>query len=1043
MDKSISLCMIVRNEEDYLERCLESVKDKVNQIVIIDTGSTDSTIEIAQEYTNEIYSFEWCDDFAAARNESLKYAKSDYILVLDADEYLEENADLQEELSSGYDYYFINIHNILSYGRAINHTAIRLFANFKGFLYRNRLHEHLNTMDEGMKYTSGYGNFIINHSGYMEDMMNNRAKNQRNLPLMLQEVKENPTAYNLFNMGRTYMAIGEHEKAIEYLKKSYPLSKQLVIVPELISTLCFCLNELKRYEEALQILRDAVELYPDTTDLRYLQGSIYFEAGYVKDAETSFLECLRLGDQGVTVTEGNGSYMAHYRLAEIYETNYQISKSYEHIIEALKIKKTFAAAIKKYFQLVTKANIPVDDVYQNIELIYRTSNIEELKLLLEVLYSLRHSLLNKYLSEFNIRVEDNVSAVGAQYERSYDKARDQWLSMKEVPKQNGEDILLLSILMRDSDLYQKALPLLNLSKKESRTINCIVQVEEIRDGQLNTSLEQMLERLIIRLLALQEYEVFQRILEYVWKGSLDVKIRVSGILADYGFYEVSIDLLIKLFELYPNDKRIITLLGDICFYMNYLEDAQLFYTKLLDQSPEYSTYERCYDLFHKLNEGESAQNIKFVMKNLYPLSNWANPQNSSSQDIYETQEVLAEAKSMVTNHENTHLEIAFMPYKASMWDSLESIYREAEKDPDCSCYVVPIPYYEKNAQGEIIKFCYEGNEFPDDINITPFEIYDFEDRRPDIIYIHNPYDKYNTLTMVNPRFFSDNLAKYTDMLVYVPYYVAGSSDVPYVLVTPAFENVTKIVTQSKSTKDAYIEAGLNANKLLDIGSPKVDAMLTAVNEGREISPYWRFITQNKKVFLFNTGIADLLSFETWFEQLEQIINYFMNHSRYALIWRPHPLTDITIKTMRPHLLERFEILKNKLKQAVNIIIDLNSDIYPAVTISDGIISDYSSVMLQCIITGKPVLGLLSEKMTREDRYYYADYLGCYFIDQDMSLNEFTAMVENHEDYKKVERMNKFIKSMSNPDGSCGQKIHHNIKNEVVRGENSCITLTQI
>lgn len=131
MIKTVSLCMIVKNEEKYLSRCLESVRNKVDEIIIIDTGSTDSTLEIAKQYTNKIYHFTWVNDFAAARNESLKYATSQYVLILDADEYLDPAADLQKDISSNFDYYYVKIINDMSYGTILKHTAIRLFANHK------------------------------------------------------------------------------------------------------------------------------------------------------------------------------------------------------------------------------------------------------------------------------------------------------------------------------------------------------------------------------------------------------------------------------------------------------------------------------------------------------------------------------------------------------------------------------------------------------------------------------------------------------------------------------------------------------------------------------------------------------------------------------------------------------------------------------------------------------------------------------------------------------------------------------------------------
>ena len=116
------------------------------------------------------------------------------------------------------------------------------------------------------------------------------------------------------------------------------------------------------------------------------------------------------------------------------------------------------------------------------------------------------------------------------------------------------------------------------------------------------------------------------------------------------------------------------------------------------------------------------------------------------------------------------LEIAFLPYKASMWDSLESVWRAAEEDPDCDAYVVPIPYYDRKGDGTLGAYHYEGKDFPADVPIVYFENYRLEDRRPDIVYIHNPYDQGNFVTTVDSRFYSGEIKKYADKLVYIPYY---------------------------------------------------------------------------------------------------------------------------------------------------------------------------------------------------------------------------------------------------------------------------------
>ena len=113
-------------------------------------------------------------------------------------------------------------------------------------------------------------------------------------------------------------------------------------------------------------------------------------------------------------------------------------------------------------------------------------------------------------------------------------------------------------------------------------------------------------------------------------------------------------------------------------------------------------------------------------------------------------------------------EVVFLPYKASMWDSLESIWKAADEDENSDAYVIPIPYFDKNPDGSLREQHYEGGDFPDDVPITSCDDYNLEVRHPDIIFIHNPYDDGNYVTTIHPYFYSRNLKQFTDKLVYVP-----------------------------------------------------------------------------------------------------------------------------------------------------------------------------------------------------------------------------------------------------------------------------------
>ena len=140
--------------------------------------------------------------------------------------------------------------------------------------------------------------------------------------------------------------------------------------------------------------------------------------------------------------------------------------------------------------------------------------------------------------------------------------------------------------------------------------------------------------------------------------------------------------------------------------------------------------------------------------------------------------------------------VLFFPYKAAMWDSLESIWLAAKEDPECETYVIPIPFFTRNAEGKADQMQYEGPLFPEYVPITDWQKVDVEKTHPEIAFIHNPYDQYNYVTSVHPAYYSSELKKYTETLVYVPYYstTGGMSEAQSSL--PVYYVADYIVTQS-------------------------------------------------------------------------------------------------------------------------------------------------------------------------------------------------------------------------------------------------------
>ena len=333
-------------------------------------------------------------------------------------------------------------------------------------------------------------------------------------------------------------------------------------------------------------------------------------------------------------------------------------------------------------------------------------------------------------------------------------------------------------------------------------------------------------------------------------------------------------------------------------------------------------------------------------------------------------------------------EVVFLPYKASMWDSLESVWKAADEDENCDAYVIPIPYYDKNPDGSFRERHYEADQYPGYVPITRYDAYDFEQRRPDMIYIHNAYDQWNLVTSVHPDFFSVNLKKYTEKLIYIPYFVLDEVDpdneravenVKHFCFMPGIINADKVIVQSEEMKRIYVNEFLKAakehglqgrhvdrayleQKFLGLGSPKYDRILATRKEDLEVPQEWLRVIEKadgsrKKIILYNTGIAALLAHdEKWVDKIENALNTFKeNQDEVALLWRPHPLIESTMQSMRPAVLQKYTMLKERYLAEGWGIYDETADVDRAVVLSDAYYGDGSSVVQLYQQTGKPVM----------------------------------------------------------------------------------------
>ncbi len=342
-----------------------------------------------------------------------------------------------------------------------------------------------------------------------------------------------------------------------------------------------------------------------------------------------------------------------------------------------------------------------------------------------------------------------------------------------------------------------------------------------------------------------------------------------------------------------------------------------------------------------------------------------------SREYDSLQRSLRRINNSVEHDIQVRTEVVFLPYKASMWDSLESIWKAADEDPDCEAYVVPIPYYDKNPDGSFREKHYEGNQYPDYVPVIDYRDYDLAERHPDMVFIHNPYDEYNYVTSVEPFYYSNNLKKYTDLLVYIPYFILEEKEsdtitrdsVAHFCTVPGVINADKVIVQSDDMRSMYIDvlAGYSGGtkmgrayweqKIDGIGSPKIDRILAINKENLIISDEWMDIIQKpdgswKKIVFYNTGVSALLQHgEKMLEKMRRVFQTMKeNREETALLWRPHPLIKATIISMRPKLWEAYSKLADQYRRDGWGIYDDSADLDRAVVLADMYYGDWSSVV---------------------------------------------------------------------------------------------------
>lgn len=364
---SLSACMIVKNEEKFLAQCLKSIKDAVDEIIIVDTGSTDRTVEIAQSFGAKVYHHPWRNSFSEARNHSLIYATCDWILQIDADEALEQrDIPLLHKLiqTDSYNAVYVAIYSELPGGQS-KHYYTRVFrrgkARYEGIVH-NQLVLNGNAMPSEIKFY---------HYGY--NLSNEEMKNKykRTGDLLRKQLAEDPNnIFALANLVRNYRNEYNFEKVIE-------LGKEGLIIPaspadvdfrnqrlRIYIDLAYALLNTNQVNSAEEICKDAISENPDSLDILYVMGDILARKGEFAEAINYFKKYLVIKDKE------NKNPTVNLRIVDTY---YYEHKAYNNIGECynrLGLPDKAELAYKKALELNNKESL----YYSNLAYLYISQN---------------------------------------------------------------------------------------------------------------------------------------------------------------------------------------------------------------------------------------------------------------------------------------------------------------------------------------------------------------------------------------------------------------------------------------------------------------------------------------------------------------------------------------------------------------------------------------------------------------------------------------------------------------------------------------------
>lgn len=617
MSNKISLCMIVKNEQQNLLRCLASVQDAIDEIIVVDTGSTDHTYLLAEQAGAKVLSSPWKGNFSQARNTSLACATGDWILFLDADEALAPGSAavlrrIVEEDNEGYFLKIINFIGAEGCVESCSDLVFRLFRNKPEYRFRGAIHEQIVDVilenNRQARYQTAEDAVIL-HYGYLNQQITEKDKKNRNINIIKQELENAPHNQLLrYHYGVELFRADRFAEAVEeFTQAANGIDPNTVYFPKLLRYIVLAYYGLKNYEQAAAVTKQALSFFPNYADLYYYGGLIEVDRKNYAQAYELFQQALTMPEQPTYYASFSGmnGFRAYYQLGRMAEAFYNEEKALRYYIFSLRDNSNFVPALGAIVHILnprenfeyTKASLETICDFCTPEAKLLIGKIcfaqPAYKLALDYFSAVDQTCLDGYTSVLKavcliqqkrfleaLRILDAISPDDAQYPLAkLNKILCFWV------EKNRSKVRTLTEEFFTMDLSLETGAVVGMIRDSLYKTTSSPAVTLGEEGMA------LIKDITLRALDLDEYQLAEALLARIDRSTLrEYALDLATIFSQYGYYDQGQVYVQSYLEQKPGCAKANFLMAEILQQRELLTEASLFYRQALAADPQEPRY---------------------------------------------------------------------------------------------------------------------------------------------------------------------------------------------------------------------------------------------------------------------------------------------------------------------------------------------------------------------------------------------------------------------------------------------------------------------